>query len=75
MAKTKARNVVIKLLSTAQTGYTKTLLRPRQTGPISQVRYDPRVKRHVLFTESKRRKMGELAKPWDFTRGAFRFKK
>lgn len=74
MAKAKARTTIVQLVSSAQTGYRRTLLVARTTKEITQVRYDPVVQRHVLFTESKRRK-GEPKKPLDFSRGAFDWKK
>ncbi|ODV96738.1 hypothetical protein PACTADRAFT_1323 [Pachysolen tannophilus NRRL Y-2460] len=68
----KSKNIIIKLLSTANTGYARYLLRPRSTPLITQIRYDPLVKRHVLFTEGKKRKIQDT-KPLDFSRGASRF--
>lgn len=74
MAKAKARTTIVQLMSTAKTGFRRTLLVPRTTKEITQVRYDPLVQRHVLFIESKKRK-GEPKKPLDFSRGAFLWKK
>lgn len=74
MAKAKARTTIVQLVSSAKTGYRRTLLVPRTAPEITQVRYDPIVQRHVLFTESKKRK-GEQPKPLDFSRGAFAWKK
>lgn len=74
MAKAKARTTIVQLVSTAKTGYRRTLLVPRTAREITQVRYDPVVQRHVLFVESKKRK-GEQPKPLDFSRGAFLWKK
>ncbi|GME76040.1 hypothetical protein B5S28_g383 [[Candida] boidinii] len=74
MAKAKARTTVVQLISTAKTGYKRTLLVPRTAREITQVRYDPVVQRHVMFVESKKRK-GEQPKPLDFTRGAFSWMK
>ncbi|CDK27741.1 unnamed protein product [Kuraishia capsulata CBS 1993] len=75
MAKAKSKNVIVKLISTAKTGITRTLLLPRQVGIVNQIKYDPIVKRHVLFVEAKKRKMGTQKKPLDFHRGAFDWKK
>jgi ribosomal protein L33 len=74
MAKAKARTTIVQLISTAKTGYRRTLLVPRTAHEITQIRYDPVVQRHVLFVESKKRK-GEQPKPLDFSRGAFLWKK
>lgn len=74
MAKAKARTTIVQLVSTAKTGYRRTLLVPRTAREITQVRYDPVVQRHVLFVESKKRK-GEQPKALDFSRGAFLWKK
>ncbi|KAK9457198.1 mitochondrial 54S ribosomal protein [Dipodascopsis uninucleata] len=67
MAKQKGRLTLIKLVSTAATGYTKTVHRPRQAPIMKQVRYDPVAKRHVLFEEEKRRRLPDK-KPWGFGR-------
>ncbi|KAH9005886.1 hypothetical protein EDB86DRAFT_2876920 [Lactarius hatsudake] len=54
--KSKARTLIVRLLSTAQTGFFYTTQRVR-TGPkLAAVKYDPRVKRRVLFVESKKTK-------------------
>ncbi len=37
----KARTTIIKLISSAKTGYIRTLTRPRTCPAVSQVRYDP----------------------------------
>ncbi|GMG40053.1 unnamed protein product [Ambrosiozyma monospora] len=74
MAKAKARTTIVQLISSAKTGYRRTLVVPRTAQPITQVRYDPVVQRHVLFTESRKRK-GEVQKPLDFSRGAFNWMK
>ncbi|KAF9497994.1 hypothetical protein BDN71DRAFT_1444071 [Pleurotus eryngii] len=56
--KAKARTQIIRLISTAQTGFFYTTQRLR-TGPkLSAVKYDPRVKQRVLFVESKKTKKG-----------------
>jgi len=55
MAKAKAATVLVKLLSTAGTGYFYVLKKnPRVlTQKLAFMKYDPRVRRHVLFTETK----------------------
>ncbi|KZV76919.1 hypothetical protein PENSPDRAFT_679592 [Peniophora sp. CONT] len=52
--KSKAKTMIIRLISTAQTGYFYTTTRVRQTSRIAQVKYDPMVKQRVLFVESKK---------------------
>lgn len=53
-AKSKARTLIIRLISTAQTGYFYTTQRVR-TGPkLSVVKYDPIAKARVLFVESRK---------------------
>ncbi|KAF9078510.1 hypothetical protein BDP27DRAFT_14183 [Rhodocollybia butyracea] len=56
MAKAKARTIIVRLISTAQTGFFYTTQRLRLGLPLSQVKYDPKVKRRVLFVESKKTK-------------------
>jgi large subunit ribosomal protein L33 len=53
MAKTKRDK--IKLESTAGTGYfyTTTKNRRTSTGKLELMKYDPKVKKHVLFKETK----------------------
>jgi len=53
MAKSKARTLLVKLQSTAETGYFYVRSRPRTSGKLSQIKYDPKAKRHVLFVEKK----------------------
>ncbi|KAH6893893.1 hypothetical protein BKA70DRAFT_1315250 [Coprinopsis sp. MPI-PUGE-AT-0042] len=55
-AKAKARTLIIRLISTAQTGFFYTTQRLRQGAKLSAVKYDPVVKRRVLFVESKKTK-------------------
>ncbi|KAF8228883.1 hypothetical protein L208DRAFT_1453198 [Tricholoma matsutake] len=55
-AKAKARTLIVRLISTAQTGFFYTTQRLRQGPKLSAVKYDPRVKRRVLFVESKKTK-------------------
>jgi large subunit ribosomal protein L33 len=38
------------------TGYFRTMIRPRTSRPLSMMKYDPVVKKHVLFLEAKRGK-------------------
>ncbi|KAI6168456.1 hypothetical protein EDD17DRAFT_1465903, partial [Pisolithus thermaeus] len=48
------RTLIVRLISTAQTGYFYTTQRVR-TGPrLSAVKYDPIAKARVLFVESKK---------------------
>ncbi|GMM30483.1 mitochondrial 54S ribosomal protein YmL39 [Martiniozyma asiatica (nom. inval.)] len=74
MAKAKARTTIVQMVSSAQTGYRRALLIPRTMKPLTMIKYDPIVQRHVLFTESKKRK-GETKKPLDFSRGAYDWQK
>lgn len=61
--------MLIKLISTLNTGYARYLSRPRATPVVKQIRYDPLVRRHVLFVESKKRKHIPEVKPLVWTRG------
>ncbi|KAI8973543.1 50S ribosomal protein L33 [Mycotypha africana] len=54
--KAKARVILVKLLSTAGTGYNYIKSRPRVASKLSLMKYDPMVKKHVLFTETKMKK-------------------
>ncbi|KAI8983780.1 hypothetical protein BDB01DRAFT_722192 [Pilobolus umbonatus] len=54
--KAKARVVLVKLLSTAGTGFNYIKSRPRISPKLSFMKYDPMVKQHVLFTETKMKK-------------------
>ncbi|KAF0468040.1 50S ribosomal protein L33 [Gigaspora margarita] len=51
--KAKARTTIVKLVSAAGTGYFYTRTRPRQLPKLSFIKYDPIIRRHVLFTEQK----------------------
>ncbi|KAE9402279.1 hypothetical protein BT96DRAFT_855774, partial [Gymnopus androsaceus JB14] len=53
------RTIIIRLISTAQTGFFYTTQRVRQGLTLSAVKYDPIVKRRVLFVESKKLKKGQ----------------
>ncbi|KAJ3886187.1 hypothetical protein GG344DRAFT_57913 [Lentinula edodes] len=52
------RTLIVRLISTAQTGFFYTTQRVRQGLPLSAIKYDPKVKRRVLFVESKKSKKG-----------------
>ncbi|KAG7575363.1 hypothetical protein FFLO_00353 [Filobasidium floriforme] len=52
-AKAKARTVLVKLVSSALTGYFYTTTRTRLADKLAFRKYDPIVRRHVLFTEQK----------------------
>ncbi|KAJ7224414.1 hypothetical protein GGX14DRAFT_425604, partial [Mycena pura] len=54
MAKAKARTVIVRLISTAQTGFFYTRSRVRLGPKLSAVKYDPTVGRRVLFVESRK---------------------
>ncbi|CCF57535.1 hypothetical protein KAFR_0C05440 [Kazachstania africana CBS 2517] len=62
MAKVKVKTSVIKLISTAATGYSRSITIKRGAPLVHQVRYDPVAKRHVLFKEAKKRKIPEIPK-------------
>ncbi|KAI1781584.1 hypothetical protein LXA43DRAFT_674944 [Ganoderma leucocontextum] len=53
-AKSKARTMIVRMISTAQTGYFYTTQRLRLGPRLAAVKYDPRVKSRVLFVESKK---------------------
>ncbi|KAI5807869.1 39S ribosomal protein-like protein L33 [Peziza echinospora] len=53
--KAKSRTIAVRLISMALTGYFKILVRPRTSRPLSMMKYDPVVRKHVLFLESKTR--------------------
>ncbi|KFX90459.1 hypothetical protein O988_08189 [Pseudogymnoascus sp. VKM F-3808] len=54
--KAKSRTIAVRLISMAMTGYYKTLTRPRVHRPLSMLKYDPVVRKQVLFLEQKRKK-------------------
>ena len=54
--KPKSRTISVRLISMALTGYFRTMIRPRTSRPLSMMKYDPVVKKHVLFLEAKRGK-------------------
>lgn len=51
----KAISILVKLASTAGTGYFYVIRKNPRTLPnkLQFVKYDPRVRKHVLFTEQK----------------------
>ncbi|CAK7223007.1 hypothetical protein SCUCBS95973_005028 [Sporothrix curviconia] len=53
--KAKSRVISVRLLSMAMTGFFYTFTRPRTSTPLSMLKYDPVVRRKVLFLEQKRR--------------------
>ncbi|KAI7878928.1 50S ribosomal protein L33 [Lichtheimia hyalospora FSU 10163] len=54
--KAKARVILVKLVSSAGTGYNYVKSRPRISPKLSMMKYDPMVKQHVLFNETKKMK-------------------
>jgi large subunit ribosomal protein L33 len=50
----KARTIVIKLISTAATGFFYITQRRRTLPKLSLMKFDPVVNKHVLFTEGKK---------------------
>ncbi|KAK2783040.1 hypothetical protein FQN52_000485 [Onygenales sp. PD_12] len=54
--KAKSRIIAVRLVSMALTGYYKTFVRPRASRPLSMLKYDPVVRKKVLFLEAKRGK-------------------
>ncbi|KAH8077410.1 hypothetical protein BXZ70DRAFT_703620 [Cristinia sonorae] len=53
-AKAKARTIIVRMISTAQTGFFYTTQRLRQGPSLAAVKYDPKVKARVLFVESRK---------------------
>eukprot|EP00053_Salpingoeca_punica_P009220 m.82585 g.82585 ORF g.82585 m.82585 type:complete len:56 (+) comp14925_c1_seq1:36-203(+) len=53
MAKAKAKTILVRLLSTAGTGFFYTISRPRLREKMALRKYDPVVRQHVLFKETK----------------------
>ncbi|KAF9312748.1 hypothetical protein BG003_005967 [Podila horticola] len=45
--------IIVKLLSTAGTGFFYTTRRPRTTAKLSFMKFDPRANQNVLFNEAK----------------------
>lgn len=48
----KSRTISVRLISMAMTGYYRTMIRPRLHRPLSMMKYDPVVKKQVLFLEA-----------------------
>jgi large subunit ribosomal protein L33 len=48
----KSRTIAVRLISMAMTGYYRTMIRPRLHRPLSMLKYDPVVKKKVLFLEA-----------------------
>ncbi|KAK1771806.1 hypothetical protein QBC33DRAFT_524887 [Phialemonium atrogriseum] len=53
--KAKSRIISVRLISMAMTGYFYQFSRPRTSLPMSMLKYDPIVRRKVLFLEQKRK--------------------
>ncbi|KAI2633443.1 hypothetical protein GGS21DRAFT_491169 [Xylaria nigripes] len=51
----KARIISVRLISMAMTGFFYQFSRPRTARPMSMLKYDPVVKKKVLFLEQRRR--------------------
>ncbi|KAI0337459.1 hypothetical protein BDW22DRAFT_1339813, partial [Trametopsis cervina] len=49
-----ASTIIVRLISTAQTGFFYTATRVRQGPSLAAVKYDPMVKQRVLFLESRK---------------------
>lgn len=48
----KSRTVTVRLISMAMTGFYRTMIRPRTHRPLSMLKYDPVVRKKVLFLEA-----------------------
>lgn len=53
--KVKSRIIGVRLISMAMTGFFYQMSRPRTSTPLSMLKYDPIVRRKVLFLEQKRK--------------------
>ena len=53
MAKSKNNRELIRLVSSAGTGYFYTTSKKRAREKLQLMKYDPKVKKHVLFKEAK----------------------
>ncbi|KAL2115906.1 hypothetical protein VTJ04DRAFT_10161 [Mycothermus thermophilus] len=63
--KPKSRIISVRLLSMAMTGYFYTFTRPRASRPMSMIKYDPIIRRRVLFCEQKRKgRRGRGKRKW-----------
>ncbi|RKP11905.1 50S ribosomal protein L33 [Piptocephalis cylindrospora] len=49
----KARIILVKMVSTAGTGYFFPRAKPRLAPKLAMMKHDPKVNKHVLFTEEK----------------------
>ncbi|KAK9640526.1 54S ribosomal protein L39, mitochondrial [Aspergillus fumigatus] len=58
--KAKSRTIAVRLISMAMTGYYRTMVRPRTHRPLSMLKYDPVVKKKVLFLEATKGGEGEM---------------
>ncbi|KAK2561833.1 39S ribosomal protein L33 [Acropora cervicornis] len=57
MAKGKTKRLIVRLVSMAGTGYYYMMTRSRlKTRPLEFMKYDPIVRKHVLFVEQKVKK-------------------
>ncbi|KAL1976122.1 hypothetical protein VTN31DRAFT_2404 [Thermomyces dupontii] len=50
--KAKSRTISVRLISMAMTGFYRTMVRPRTHRPLSMLKYDPIVRKKVLFLEA-----------------------
>eukprot|EP00037_Helgoeca_nana_P011309 m.101423 g.101423 ORF g.101423 m.101423 type:complete len:56 (+) comp20749_c0_seq1:173-340(+) len=55
MAGARSRTIIVRLASAAGTGYFYTTRRPRTAEKIILRKYDPIVRQHVLFKETKKK--------------------
>ncbi|KAH7040814.1 uncharacterized protein B0I36DRAFT_358064 [Microdochium trichocladiopsis] len=53
--KQKSRMIPVRLISMAMTGFFYQFTRPRTSKPMSMLKYDPIVRKKVLFLEQKRK--------------------
>ncbi|KAI0392272.1 hypothetical protein F5Y17DRAFT_366467 [Xylariaceae sp. FL0594] len=53
--KVKSRIISVRLISMAMTGFFYQFNRPRTSKPMSMLKYDPVVRKKVLFLEQKKR--------------------
>ena len=54
--KAKNRIISVRLISMAMTGFFYTMRRPRTSSPMGALKYDPIVRKKVLFLEPKKRR-------------------
>jgi len=57
-----SKRIVVRIVSSAQTGYFYTMTRSRHTSKLEFMKYDPVVNKHVLFVEQKVRKGEQKSK-------------